>query len=326
MEIKTRKLFKELIKKLTLELLGEEDLEEVTSTGNSPGYSTPHAFVGKNKKKKNKKLKQSLKQVGYGIAEEIEYNLKLMIEDSKDKKEKQHKPGDVWERPSGDWAGKNSKGEIQGYKSKEDAETWAKGEVPDKTNSTKDEPESEKDAIEREEREELKKKATKGFFKSKWDDFGKKGAADILKTAKDKGEKVAQDLEKGDAPVDGPLNIAKDLETHKKGQSAAKQALRKKQAADAEKEVKKKEAEDKKKEKEREKKVKDDKKKSKVNKKKTKKKPVKKKPVKKKPVKKKVKEELDSKDVNQVKKLIRQVVADILRDLWIKRSIWKDKR
>ena len=113
MEIKTRKLFKELIKKLTLELLGEEDLEEVTSTGNSPGYSTPHAFVGKNKKKKNKKLKQSLKQVGYGIAEEIEYNLKLMIEDSKDKKEKQHKPGDVWERPSGDWAGKNSKGDIQ---------------------------------------------------------------------------------------------------------------------------------------------------------------------------------------------------------------------
>ena len=43
-------------------------------------------------------------------------------------------------------------------------------------------------------------------------------------------------------------------------------------------------------------------------------------------LKKKVKEELDSKDVSQVKKLIRQVVADILRDLWIKRSIWKDKR
>ena len=44
-----------------------------------------------------------------------------------------------------------------------------------------------------------------------------------------------------------------------------------------------------------------------------------------KPKKKKVKEELDNKDINKVKKLIRQVVADILRDLWIKRSVWKDK-
>ena len=323
MEIKNKKLFKELIKKLALEIMNETDdeIDEVTSTASAPGYSTPKAFVGKNKKKKNKKLKQSLKQVGYSIAEEIEYNLKLMIEDSKDKKEKKYKPGDVWERPSGDWAGKNSKGDIQGYGSKEDAESWAKGEVPKSKDSTKDEPESEKDAIDREEKEDLKKKATKGFFKSKWDDFGKQGVAGIIKKAKDKGEKVAQDLEKGDAPVDGPLNIAKDLERHKKGQSAAAKALRKKQAADAESERKKKEAEDKKKEKERQKKVKTDKKKSKVNKKKTKKKPVKKKPVKK-----KVKEELDSKDVSQVKKLIRQVVADILRDLWIKRSIWKDKR
>ena len=34
MEIKNRKLFKELVKKLTMELLDEESLEEITTTGN----------------------------------------------------------------------------------------------------------------------------------------------------------------------------------------------------------------------------------------------------------------------------------------------------
>ena len=53
MEVKTRKLFKELIKKLTLEILDEESLEEMTSTGNVAGYSTPKAFAKKKKKKKS---------------------------------------------------------------------------------------------------------------------------------------------------------------------------------------------------------------------------------------------------------------------------------
>ena len=53
MEIKNRKLFKELIKKLTLELLDEEGLEEMTATGNVAGYSTPKAFSKKKKKKKS---------------------------------------------------------------------------------------------------------------------------------------------------------------------------------------------------------------------------------------------------------------------------------
>ena len=53
MEIKTKKLFKELVKKLTLELLDEESLEEITATGNVAGYSTPMAFSKKKKKKKS---------------------------------------------------------------------------------------------------------------------------------------------------------------------------------------------------------------------------------------------------------------------------------
>jgi hypothetical protein len=60
-EIKTRKLFKELIKKLTLEILDEEELDEITTTGNVAGYSTPFAFTGKKgKKKKKKKVDEAL--------------------------------------------------------------------------------------------------------------------------------------------------------------------------------------------------------------------------------------------------------------------------
>ena len=66
MEIKTRKLFKELVKKLTMELLDEESLEEITTTAAVPGYSTPFAF-GKMKKKKKKNVE---KQTGYKFVSE----------------------------------------------------------------------------------------------------------------------------------------------------------------------------------------------------------------------------------------------------------------
>ena len=60
MEIKNRKLFKELVKKLTMELLDEESLEEITTTGNVAGYQTPFAFSSKeDEKKKKKRLKKS---------------------------------------------------------------------------------------------------------------------------------------------------------------------------------------------------------------------------------------------------------------------------
>ena len=69
MEIKNRKLFKELVKKLTLELLDEESLEEISTTAGVDGYSTPFAF-GKMKKKKKKNLE---KQTGYKfVSESIE--------------------------------------------------------------------------------------------------------------------------------------------------------------------------------------------------------------------------------------------------------------
>ena len=66
MEIKNKKLFKELVKKLTMELLDEESLEEITTTGDVAGYSTPKAF-GKIKKKRKKNIE---KQTGYKFVTE----------------------------------------------------------------------------------------------------------------------------------------------------------------------------------------------------------------------------------------------------------------
>ncbi len=60
MEIKTKKLFKELVKKLTMELLDEESLEEISTTAGVDGYNTPMAFSTKSdEKKKKKRLKKS---------------------------------------------------------------------------------------------------------------------------------------------------------------------------------------------------------------------------------------------------------------------------
>ena len=68
MEIKTKKLFKELVKKLTMKLLDEESLEEITTTGDVAGYSTPFAFSSKeDEKKKKKRLKKS---TGYTFVSE----------------------------------------------------------------------------------------------------------------------------------------------------------------------------------------------------------------------------------------------------------------
>ena len=68
MEIKTRKLFKELVKKLTMELLDEESIEEITTTGDVAGYLTPFAFSSKeDKKKKKKRLTRS---TGYSVVKE----------------------------------------------------------------------------------------------------------------------------------------------------------------------------------------------------------------------------------------------------------------
>ena len=78
MRIKTRKHFNEIIKSLTLEIVEEEELDEMTVTGNVDGYSTPFAFAGKNGKKRNKKI--STNSTGYKAVNEAldEKDLKII--------------------------------------------------------------------------------------------------------------------------------------------------------------------------------------------------------------------------------------------------------
>ena len=68
MEIKTKKSFNNLIKSLTEEIMDEEELDEITVTGNVAGYNTPFAFTGGKGKKKKKKI--STNSTGYEILDE----------------------------------------------------------------------------------------------------------------------------------------------------------------------------------------------------------------------------------------------------------------
>ena len=70
MEIKNRKSFNDLIKSLTEEILDEEDLDEMTSTGNVSGYNTPFAFGGKTKSSKKKTKEYSTNSTGFDIVNE----------------------------------------------------------------------------------------------------------------------------------------------------------------------------------------------------------------------------------------------------------------
>ena len=70
MEIKNKKSFNNLIKSLTEEILDEEDLDEMTATGNVDGYGTPFAFSDGSKKAKKKKKKYSTNSTGYEVVSE----------------------------------------------------------------------------------------------------------------------------------------------------------------------------------------------------------------------------------------------------------------
>ena len=67
MEVKNRKSFNSLVKSLTLEVIGEEELEETTATGNVAGYNTPFAFTGGKKKKKKYKDNTYRKKLGEAL-------------------------------------------------------------------------------------------------------------------------------------------------------------------------------------------------------------------------------------------------------------------
>ena len=53
MEVKTKKSFNDIIESLVEEILDEEDLDEMTTTGDVEGYMTPMAFDPEGKKKRS---------------------------------------------------------------------------------------------------------------------------------------------------------------------------------------------------------------------------------------------------------------------------------
>ena len=79
MEIKTKKHFNEVLKQLTLEIIEEDELDEITVTGDVEGYNTPFAFdpEGKKRKKKyransyRKKIKEELDSKDLDIIKKV---------------------------------------------------------------------------------------------------------------------------------------------------------------------------------------------------------------------------------------------------------------
>jgi len=67
-EIRTKKSFNDLLESLVEEILDEEELDELTVTGNIDGYNTPMAFTGNKGKKKKKKV--ATNSTGYSIVNE----------------------------------------------------------------------------------------------------------------------------------------------------------------------------------------------------------------------------------------------------------------
>ena len=78
MEIKTKQSFNDLLKSLVEEILDEEDLDEITTSGDAGAYMTPFAFGGDKNKKKNKEI--STNSTGYEVLDESvdERDLKII--------------------------------------------------------------------------------------------------------------------------------------------------------------------------------------------------------------------------------------------------------
>ena len=80
MEVKTKKLFNNLVRDLTEEIIDEEELEEITTTNDIAGYSTPFAFDPEGEERK-KKYKNSLKKVNEALDAKDLVIIKKLIRD-----------------------------------------------------------------------------------------------------------------------------------------------------------------------------------------------------------------------------------------------------
>ena len=82
MEIKTRKHFNEVLKQLTLEIIEDEELEEINTTGSVGGeYMTPMAFDPEGENKKKSKKNTYRKKIGEALESKDIAIIKKLIRD-----------------------------------------------------------------------------------------------------------------------------------------------------------------------------------------------------------------------------------------------------
>ena len=67
MAIKTKKSFNDLLESLVEEILDEEELDEITTTGDAGAYMTPMAFDPEGKNKKKSKKNSYRKKIGEAL-------------------------------------------------------------------------------------------------------------------------------------------------------------------------------------------------------------------------------------------------------------------
>ena len=70
MEVKTKKHFNDIMEEILSEIIEEEELDEITTTGDVAGYETPMAFTGGTDKGKKKKKRISTNSTGYKVLDE----------------------------------------------------------------------------------------------------------------------------------------------------------------------------------------------------------------------------------------------------------------
>ena len=82
MEIKTKQSFNDLLESLVEELLDEEELDEITTTGDAGSYMTPMAFDPEGKNKKKSKKNSHRKKIGEALESKDIEIIKKLIRDT----------------------------------------------------------------------------------------------------------------------------------------------------------------------------------------------------------------------------------------------------
>ena len=82
MEVKTKKSFNDILESLVEEILDEEELDEINTTGSVGGaYMTPFAFDPEGKNKKKSKKNSHRKKIGEALEEKDIKIIKKLIRD-----------------------------------------------------------------------------------------------------------------------------------------------------------------------------------------------------------------------------------------------------